>query len=195
MSSNPITSIGITEFVKKTFKDGGKTRPMIDWDSGAFIQFVMSMDKEAVRVIEPKMKFCKYVFVQNFTAAHVSHLKIDNSNAQWLRSGYEARTESELPVLTRWFDFPCALSPSKWLMLILYSKEQLVLEANGTEVPQDDWSLVSVIALDEPLVPPMPPITMFRNALGVEEGGNGVPLNKGEYKAAVEYWNNFAAVK
>ena len=39
---------------------------------------------------------------------------------------------------------------------------------------------------------PMAPITMMRNALGVEEGGSGVPLDRDAYRRAVEFWDNNA---
>ena len=34
----------------------------------------------------------------------------------------------------------------------------------------------------------MDPITMMRNALGAEEGGSGVKLNREEYKKSVDFW-------
>lgn len=44
----------------------------------------------------------------------------------------------------------------------------------------------------EPAEIPMAPITMLRNALGVAEGGSGVPLDRAAYLRAVEYWNTHA---
>lgn len=40
----------------------------------------------------------------------------------------------------------------------------------------------------------MQPITMMRNALGRNEGGSGVPLDKAAYEASVAYWAERAAV-
>jgi hypothetical protein len=34
----------------------------------------------------------------------------------------------------------------------------------------------------------------FRNALGREEGGSGVPLDKAKYNEAVEYWEKNASL-
>jgi len=34
----------------------------------------------------------------------------------------------------------------------------------------------------------MDPITMMRNALGKEEGGSGVPLDKTKYMESVKFW-------
>ena len=36
----------------------------------------------------------------------------------------------------------------------------------------------------------MDPITAMRNALGAEEGGSGVKLNREEYLKSVEFWKN-----
>jgi hypothetical protein len=49
-------------------------------------------------------------------------------------------------------------------------------------------------AQDESYETPMQPITMLRNALGREEGGSGVPLNKAEYEKSVAYWETHATL-
>ena len=36
---------------------------------------------------------------------------------------------------------------------------------------------------------------MLRNALGREEGGSGVALDRGKYEAAVAYWEAHAAIQ
>ena len=41
----------------------------------------------------------------------------------------------------------------------------------------------------------MSPITMMRNALGIEEGGSGVPLDREKYAESVEFWTNNAMIK
>ena len=38
----------------------------------------------------------------------------------------------------------------------------------------------------------MAPITMMRNALGVGEGGSGVPLDPAQYRRSVEFWSGNA---
>lgn len=190
--------IGLAEFAQKLFKTEGRRSSMIDLQPEAFLSWVNDhILAGAVKQADAKMSFCKYLILPNFTNAHVSHVRIDNSNAQWLRSGYEARTERELPVLTRWFDFPCPVKQADLLLLILYSKEQLKLEAasSGDPVPDAEWSIISIIPLDEEVVPPMPPITAMRNALGVEEGGNGAPLDREDYLASVAYWETHAVVR
>lgn len=198
MAENVVTSIAIAPFAEKNFLSEGKRKAMINAPIQGFVDFVNSVI-ESKQVIErsSNMDFCRYLFVPNFTDAQPSHLRIENSNAQWLRSAYEARTEKELPVLIRWFDLPVKLEPAKMLMLILYSREQLLKEAEHSKeaVPDAPWSVVSILALNEVVVPPMPPITIMRNSLGVTEGGNGVPLNRVDYEQAVAYWNEFAMVR
>jgi hypothetical protein len=41
----------------------------------------------------------------------------------------------------------------------------------------------------------MAPITMMRNALGKEEGGSGVPLDREKYQESVEFWKTHINVK
>ncbi len=52
-----------------------------------------------------------------------------------------------------------------------------------TSLPQVDYEL------------PMQPITMMRNALGVDEGGSGVPLERAAYQASVAFWAEHAPLK
>ena len=41
----------------------------------------------------------------------------------------------------------------------------------------------------------MDPITIMRNALGKEEGGSGVPIDREVYKASVNFWSKHAIIK
>lgn len=61
-------------------------------------------------------------------------------------------------------------------------------------LPNVPWGIISIKAQDEDYETPMQPITMMRNALGREEGGSGVPLNKEAYEASVAYWDQHAAI-
>jgi hypothetical protein len=45
-------------------------------------------------------------------------------------------------------------------------------------LPAVPWGIISVKAQDEGFETPMQPITMMRNALGREEGGSGVVLDR-----------------
>ena len=94
----------------------------------------------------------------------------------------------ELPVLVRWFE---GLEPpvAHYLVVILYSREQLAKE--GTPIAAD-WGVVGCMYTMEPEETPMAPITMLRNALGVEEGGSGVPIDREAYQRSVAFWRTHA---
>lgn len=93
---------------------------------------------------------------------------------------------------------------AKHLDIILYSREQLIKEYEAMPskapggappaLPDAPWGIISVKAQDEPYETPMQPITMMRNALGREEGGSGVPLDRAEYDKSVAYWQSHAAI-
>jgi len=166
--------------------------------------------------------FCKHVFVENVLGASVGCLPITDANRALLRSGYTRRRPEELPVLTRWFREAdvAPLPEAKWLDVILYSREQLEKEyaamptkkksgdgsgGDGASenaglqalraLPADcQWGIISVKAQDESFETPMQPITMLRNALGREEGGSGVPIDRQAYEASAAYWDGHAAV-
>lgn len=149
--------------------------------------------------------FCKHIFIENdFTDATVNVLEITTENECHLRSRYEARNEKELPVLTRYFPRDLVVSKenplpvAKYLDLILYSRDQINKEneAMGKNDQKESapWGIVSIKAQDTDFEIPMTPITAMRNALGKDEGGSGVPINREEYKKACEYWSKYATV-
>jgi len=137
--------------------------------------------------------FCHLLFVRNWTNAKVGTLKITPENEKYLKSGYKARNDNELPVLSRWFE---GITPPKadYLCIVVYSKEQLLKE--GTKIPDDcDFGIVAILGQSHDNEEPMPPVTMMRNALGVEEGGSGHPLNREQYKQSVEFWSQHATIR
>lgn len=72
----------------------------------------------------------------------------------------------------------------------------LVLE--GQEFYFDDsveWGIVSIMGTVLPHPDPLVPITIMRNALGVEEGGNGETLNRKVYNESVDFWSKYILVK
>lgn len=157
--------------------------------------------------------FCKLVAIKNFTDAKVGSMPITLENYQYLRSGYVARRESELPVFSRWLELPLGKPKADYLMFVLYSKEQIDKEATFEHqkelgkyeckiggkpiepVPFDaDWGVVAILGQSHPNEEKMKPETMLRNALGVEEGGSGVPLNREAYLESVTFWEKNATV-
>ena len=115
-------------------------------------------------------------------------VKITPDNQHCLRSGYEARMKNELPVLARWFE---GVEPPRahYLLVIVYSHVQMQKEGDALDA---EWGVVGCLPTENPEETPMNPITMLRNALGVEQGGSGVTINREDYAAAVKFWDAHA---
>ncbi len=140
------------------------------------------------RVLEGYAPFCKLHVHRNWTSTRCLTVPITPDNRHLLRSGYEARTDAELPVLVRWFEGVQA-PVANYLLPILYSRAQLEKEGSPIDA---DWGVVGCLYTAEPEELPMSPITMLRNALGVEEGGSGVPLDRDAYRRSVVFWQENA---
>lgn len=140
----------------------------------------------------PTEGFVRHILVRNFTDAMSGVAEITDANRHHLRSEHRARREGELAVLTRWFPAGTVeVEGAEWLHLVLYSREQLAVE--GLEI-QSDWGIVSINAGPTCEFAPLGPASQMRNALGVEQGGNGNPLDTDEYARGVAYWNQWATV-
>ncbi len=152
-------------------------------------EFERTLNEHApLKVLDGYADFCKLHVHRNWTSTRCLTVPITEANRHLLRSGYEARSKTELAVLTRWFegvDVPVA----NYLLPILYSRAQLLKEGEPIEA---DWGIVGCLYTAEPEEIPMAPITMMRNALGVEEGGSGVALDREAYRRSVEFWQNNA---
>lgn len=140
------------------------------------------------RVLDGYAPFCKLHVHRNWTTTRCLTVPITDDNRHLLRSDYDARNKDELPVLTRWFE---GVEPpiAAYLIVILYDREQMAKE--GTPVDAD-WGVVGCMYTATPEQTPMAPITMMRNALGVAEGGSGVPLDREAYRRSVEFWRHNA---
>lgn len=152
-------------------------------------EFVRRLNEVApVADLEGYAPFCRLHVHRNWTSTRCLAVPITDGNRHLLRSDYEARNTSELPVLVRWFE---GIDPpvAAYLIPILYSREQLAKE--GTPIDAD-WGVVGCMYTMEPAETPMAPITMLRNALGVEEGGSGVPIDREAYRRSVEFWRTHA---
>src|SRR5690606_13388662 len=138
-----------------------------------------------LRVLPGYAAFCRLHVHRNWTSTRCLTVPITAQNRHLLRSDYEARNSSELPVLVRWFE---VVEPpvADYLVAILYSREQLQKEGSPVDA---DWGIVGCMYTSEPEEIPMAPITMLRNALGVAEGGSGVPLDRDAYRRSVEFWS------
>jgi hypothetical protein len=138
-----------------------------------------------LKVLDGYAPFCKLHVHRNWTSTRCLTVPVTAENRHLLRSAYEARTRAELPVLVRWFE---GVEPPQadYLVVILYSREQLAKEGSPIEA---DWGVVGCRYTATPEEIPMAPVTMMRNALGVEEGGTGVPLDRAAYRRSVEFWD------
>ena len=141
-----------------------------------------------LQVIDGYAPFCKLHVHRNWTSTRCLTVPITDDNRHLLRSDYEARNREELPVLVRWFE---GVEPpvADYLLVILYSREQLAKE--GTKIATD-WGVVGCMYTATPEETPMAPITMMRNALGVEEGGSGVAIDRAAYARSVAFWRAHA---
>jgi len=116
-----------------------------------------------------------------------------------------------------------ASTPATFLDVILYSREQIEKEnaamkdkpsSASPAAAADDgqqtlspelssqggsadwaWGIVSVKPQSVDYELPMNPITIMRNALGKEEGGSGVPLDRAAYLQSVAFWQAHAIVQ
>ena len=137
-----------------------------------------------LKVLDGYAPFCKLHVHRNWTSTRCLTVPITDDNRHLLRSAYEARSKKELPVLVRWFE---GVEPpvAEYLVAILYSAEQMAKEGSPID---GDWGIVGCLYTAAPEEIPMAPITMMRNALGVEEGGSGVPIDREAYRRSVEFW-------
>lgn len=141
-----------------------------------------------LKVLDGYAPFCQLHVHRNWTSTRCLAIAITAENRHLLRSDYEARTPAELPVLVRWFE---GVEPpiAEYLIPILYSRAQMAAE--GTPIAAD-WGVVGCMYTAAPEETPMAPITMLRNALGVSEGGSGVPLDRDAYARSVAFWSAHA---
>jgi len=180
-------SIVLTEFARpRLFPREPRRNTIQDISAEAFERYLN--EHPPLAVLEGYAPFCKLHVHRNWTSTRCLAVPITDSNRHLLRSDYDARTKEELPVLVRWFE---GIEPpvAEFLIVILYSREQLAKE--GTAITAD-WGVVGCMYTMEPQETPMAPVTMMRNALGVEEGGSGVALDRAAYQRSVEFWRSHA---
>jgi len=180
-------SIALTDFARRRlFPHDRRITAIQDCSAEAFVQLLNT--EPPLRVLDGYAPFCKLHVHRNWTTTRCLTVPITDGNRQLLRSAYEARSSEELPVLVRWFE---GVEPpvAAWLIAILYSREQLAKEGAPIDA---DWGIVGCLYTMEPQEIPMAPITMMRNALGVEEGGSGVALDRDAYRRSVGFWESNA---
>jgi len=176
--------IALTEFARvRLFPREPRPNTIQDISPAAFEQYLN--DHAPLHDLPGYAPFCRLHVHRNWTSTRCLTVPITAVNRHLLRSGYEARQRSELPVLVRWFE-KVEVPVATYLVPILYSRDQL--RAEGTPI-NADWGVVGCLYTSEPTEIPMAPITMMRNALGVAEGGSGVPLDAAAYRRSVAFWD------
>ena len=180
-------SIVLTDFARlRLFPREPRRNTIQDIDADAFERYLNG--NPPLQVLEGYAPFCRLHVHRNWTSTRCLAVPITAANRHLLRSDYEARNDAELPVLVRWFE---GLEPpvANYLIPILYSAGQLAREGSAIDA---DWGVVGCMYTMEPAETPMAPITMLRNALGVDEGGSGVPIDRDAYARSVAFWRAHA---
>lgn len=177
----------MTAFARsRLFPASGRRNAVVGATPASFEQHVNA--HQPLQVLDGYAPFCKLHVHHNWTQTRCLTVPVTDDNRHRLRSGYEARTRDELPVLVRWFEGMEA-PLAAYLLVILYSRAQLEKEGSPIDA---DWGIVGCLATMQPEEIPMAPVTMMRNALGVTEGGSGVPLDRDAYRRSVEFWERNA---
>jgi hypothetical protein len=179
--------IVLTEFARpRLFPREARRNTIQDITAGEFERYLI--DHPPLKVLQGYAPFCALHVHRNWTTTRCLTAPVTAANRHLLRSAYEKRNDRELPVLVRWFE---GVEPpvADYLIAILYSGVQLKKEGSPVDA---DWGVVGCMYTSEPEEIPMAPITMMRNALGVQEGGSGVPLDQEAYRRSVEYWSAHA---
>lgn len=188
-------------FGLRQFNNPEYTGTQVHYDPTKFEEKVNeAFESGAVKLVDGYAPFCKHLFVPNFAGVKCGYTKITADTKPMIESGYEARKDGELAVLVEYIDSSKMSAPdSTFLDIILYSREQIIKEneAMGETPPATDapWGIISVKGQLCDYELPMQPITMMRNALGKEEGGSGVPLDKSKYAESVAFWREHVAIK
>lgn len=205
MSQQVKDFICLDAFARRQFQDGCESG-FISNDPEGFIAQVQELLKDKLNdadlLVDGYAPFCKHIFIPNFTNASAATVKITAENKGLIETDYVARTEKELPVLTRflpvqklggWEKMPKA----DYLDLILYSREQIIKENAAMGNPNVDtaaWGIISIKPQNENFETPMQPITMLRN-ISIELGGSGVALDAENYKKSVAFWKDHVSLQ
>lgn len=155
-------------------------------------------------ILDGPWDFCKYVVIENTFNVKCATMPITLDVYPFIRTDYSSRTPQELPILSRFVQLPPGLKlpDANYIVGVLYSREQLLKEFKPTDenpeflLSEDTtYGIVAIMGTIEPKPDPLVPITIMRNALGVDEGGNGETLNKELYNESVEFWSKYILVK
>ena len=216
-----VGTIGYDPFVLRQFKpdfkgtnlsriDQTKLLDLINVNYQKFLTTKEDAKEKPAILLDSDWDFCKYlVFANPATEIKSQVAKIDLTIYPYIRSGYSSRTPEELPILSRWAELPPGFSQpaAKYVVCVLYTREQLLAEHDKKILPEGEerqpfylpedvkYGIVAIMGTITPEADPMIPVTMMRNSLGMEEGGNGAKLNKDAYKKSVQFWETHIMIK
>jgi len=151
----------------------------------------MTQVRDAIRysdLFDGNAPFVKHLWMSNFSDTRCAYMP--REKGMNIQVGYITRKDmdnenpKEIPFKAEWVEGVKAPVAS-WFDIILYTKEQLAKE--GIEI-EADYGIVSInTELTYGQSSPIATNTQIRNALGIEFGGNGEPLNRERYLEAVEF--------
>ena len=208
MSGKPKELI-LDQFSFRSF-DKTRTNNYINMGKEEFLKNVNELYKSESMLVDGYAPFCKHLFVPNFVKGLKScHIEITPETEKLIISKYDSRQKNELPVLIRYIDLNSIdkekIPDAKYLDLILYSKEQILSEMGEMKFEEKeiealkkkdfDWGIISIKPLNVDHEIPFVPMTIMRNALGKNEGGSGVPIDRKKYMDGVEFWSKNVELK
>ncbi len=168
------------------------------------LYYLNNHNAEDYLLLNSEWDFCKYLVIPNDFDIKCAVREITLDIYPYIRTDYVQRTPNELAVLSRFVQLPPGFrnTNSEYVVFVLYSREQLEKEFKPSETTPEfyfdetvEWGIVSIMGTIKPYPDPLVPITIMRNALGVDEGGNGEKLNKKTYDESVEFWQKHILVK
>ena len=206
--SNPKKLI-LDQFAYRAF-DSNKTKNYIKMSKEDFLKKVNELYTSENQLVEGYAPFCKHIFIENFVKDLKSeYVEINPETEKLIVTTYESRQKNELPVLIRYIPLDKIdrnkINDAKYLDLILYSKEQILSEMGEMKFEEKeiealkkkdfDWGIISIKPLNVDHEIPFVPMTIMRNALGKNEGGSGVPIDRKKYMDGVEFWSKNVELK
>ena len=202
MNSDTPKRLILDTFAYRSF-DKTQRKNYIDYPKENFLAEINKLLISYTQFKDGYAPFCKHLFIKNFVPNFKpNYLPITDQTEQLIKTCYETRQQNELPVLSRYIPLDSLtqveIADAKYLDIILYSKEQIIKEKIAMKESQDDITALSNIDFEYGIIAikpqdvdyelPMLPITMMRNALGVDQGGSGVQLEREKYMESVAFW-------
>lgn len=191
-------------FVERQFNDKFSGTKVKLNDKDGLLSMANSMLND-IHLVDSNWDFCKYLILPNIFDIKCAVRELTLDVYPYIRTDYSSRTPDELPVLTRFLQLPPGFKQdiAKYIVLVLYSRDQLENEFyskndKSVEFYFDNdvkYGIVSIMGTHEPKPDPLVPITIMRNSLGKEEGGNGEKLDHKIYEESVKFWSKYILVK